>query len=74
MLNSVSLVWAVEMVAKSINIMNAWRFLFVVFCIIMAVCFVGFDGLFEQRYDFFCYFVILLFWFFGYFVGSNDYL
>ncbi len=40
----------------------------------MAVCFVGFDGLFEQRYDFFCYLVIWLFWFFGYFVGSNDYL
>ena len=49
MLNSVSLVWAVEMVANSINIMNAWRFLFVVFPIIMAFCFVVLDRLLEQR-------------------------
>ena len=74
MLNSVSVFWAVEMVANSMSIMNAWLILFVVFPIIMAVCLVGFDGLFEQRYDFFCYLVIWLFWFFGYFVGSNDYL
>ena len=60
MLNSVSVFWAVEMVANSMSIMNAWRFLFVVFCIIMAVCFVVFDGLLDQSYDFF--------WLFGYFV------
>ena len=74
MLNSVSLVWAVEMVAKSINIMNAWRFLFVVFCIIMAVCFVLFDGLLDQSYGIYLLFGCLVVWFFGYFVGSNDYL
>ena len=49
MLNSVSLVWAVVMVAKSINIMNAWLILFVVFPIIMAFCFVVLDRLLEQR-------------------------
>ena len=67
MLNSVSVFWAVEMVANSMSIMNAWLILFVVFPIIMAVCFVGFDGLLDQRYDFFGlfgYFVVCFFcWF-----------
>ena len=61
MLNSVSvIIWAVEMVANSMSIMNAWLILFVVFPIIMAVCFVVFDRLLDQSYDFF--------WLFGYFV------
>ena len=49
MLNSVSVFWAVEMVANSMSIMNAWLILFVVFPIIMAFCFVVLDRLLEQR-------------------------